>query len=72
MKNYIEPYLFRKVLELNGSISAEHGMGFLKADYLKMVHGNSSVKLMKEIKTIMDPNWILNPYKVIPINSNVN
>ncbi|KAF5277754.1 hypothetical protein FQR65_LT03734 [Abscondita terminalis] len=66
LKNHIESFLYKRVKELNGSISAEHGMGFLKAPYLDVVNHKSAVSLMKNLKKLMDPNGILNPYKVFP------
>ncbi|CAG9833545.1 unnamed protein product [Diabrotica balteata] len=66
LKNLAEPYIFEQVLALNGSISAEHGLGFMKAKYLNMVKSGNNVNLMKDLKTILDPHMILNPYKVIP------
>ncbi|KAK9869548.1 hypothetical protein WA026_003302 [Henosepilachna vigintioctopunctata] len=65
MINYIEPYLYKRVKELKGSISAEHGIGFLKKQYLPMVQSNVNVALMRDMKKLLDPNCILNPYKVI-------
>jgi len=54
------------VAKLNGSISAEHGIGFLKTKYLKYSKEPEALLLMKQIKTLIDPNGILNPYKVLP------
>lgn len=51
---------------MNGSISAEHGLGFLKAKYLELAKPNSNVDLMYKLKKLMDPKGILNPYKVFP------
>ncbi|KAK5646930.1 hypothetical protein RI129_005394 [Pyrocoelia pectoralis] len=65
MKQHIETFLFKKIKELNGSISAEHGVGFLKAPHLSSIKNESSFKLMKSLKALMDPNAILNPYKVL-------
>ncbi|XP_018325035.1 D-2-hydroxyglutarate dehydrogenase, mitochondrial-like [Agrilus planipennis] len=66
IQNMIEPFVFEKVREINGSISSEHGMGFLKAKYLDISNHQSATKLMRVLKNVMDPNGILNPYKVIP------
>lgn len=66
IKNYIEPYIFKRVMELKGSISAEHGMGFSKGKYLNDAKSGEYVLLMKCLKTMLDPNGILNPYKVFP------
>ncbi|ENN81556.1 hypothetical protein D910_09146 [Dendroctonus ponderosae] len=62
----LETFLMKRVLELKGSMSAEHGLGFLKRKYLPMVNSPGSYQLMKELKRILDPNHILNPYKVFP------
>lgn len=62
----IETTIYEEVAELNGSISAEHGVGFYKPKYLHYSKDQSAVQIMRELKQLMDPNGILNPYKVIP------
>lgn len=52
--------------KFKGSISAEHGIGFLKTKYLKYSKSDLEVDLMKNIKNVIDPNKILNPYKIFP------
>jgi D-lactate dehydrogenase (cytochrome) len=49
-----------KVIELNGTISAEHGIGKLKRDYLLKMYGEEAIKEMAELKLVFDPNKILN------------
>lgn len=61
----IETFVFNRTRELNGSISAEHGIGFLKGEFLKQVKSENSLKLMRDLKQLLDPNGILNPYKVL-------
>lgn len=61
----LEPFIFEYVSKLRGSVSAEHGIGFVKTKYLHMSRTSSEIKLMHELKKIMDPNGILNPYKVL-------
>jgi len=53
------------VLDLDGSISAEHGIGRMKRDLLPHAKGDLAVELMRKIKTSFDPNGILNPGKLI-------
>lgn len=65
IKSKINDFVFKKILELKGSISAEHGIGLLKAEYMDKIKPQSSIKLMKSVKKLMDPNGILNPYKVL-------
>lgn len=62
----LEPFIFEEVSKLNGSISAEHGIGFKKPQYIHYSKDQSALSLMKELKQLMDPNGILNPYKVLP------
>lgn len=65
MQKQLDHFIFNKVKEINGSISAEHGIGFLKAKYLRDIKGNTAYNLMRKLKLTMDRNLILNPYKVI-------
>ncbi|MGK2922625.1 MAG: FAD-binding oxidoreductase [Methyloceanibacter sp.] len=53
------------VLDLNGSISAEHGIGRMKRDLLPHAKGEVAVELMRKIKESFDPNGILNPGKLL-------
>jgi FAD/FMN-containing dehydrogenase len=53
------------VLGLNGSISAEHGIGVMKREELAQVKGDVAMDLMRKIKAAFDPKGILNPGKVL-------
>jgi len=53
------------VLDLGGSISAEHGIGRMKRDLLPHAKGALAVELMRKIKASFDPNGILNPGKLL-------
>jgi len=53
------------VLDLGGSISAEHGIGRMKRDLLPHAKGALAVELMRKIKASFDPNGILNPQKLL-------
>jgi FAD/FMN-containing dehydrogenase len=53
------------VLDLGGSISAEHGIGRLKRDLLPHAKDPLELELMRKIKTVFDPNSILNPGKLL-------
>lgn len=64
--NAIEPYVFEWTAKYNGSISAEHGLGFKKAKYIHYSKSASSVALMRQLKGMLDPKGIMNPYKVLP------
>jgi FAD/FMN-containing dehydrogenase len=53
------------VLDLGGSISAEHGIGVMKRAELAQVKGAVAMDLMRKIKAALDPKGILNPGKVL-------
>lgn len=57
--------LYKKAEELQGFVSGEHGIGYVKRSYLKEQLGETQIRLMKDIKTAFDVNNILNPEKVI-------
>lgn len=61
----IEPFIYEYTAGLGGSISAEHGIGFQKRDYLKSFKQKEALDLMRALKNVMDPKGILNPYKVL-------
>jgi FAD/FMN-containing dehydrogenase len=64
--NIIEPYVYEWIAKERGSISAEHGIGLAKTKYLSFSKSLLSIQIMKNIKNLLDPNGILNPYKVLP------
>jgi FAD/FMN-containing dehydrogenase len=51
--------------EYSGAITAEHGVGVLKRDFLDQSRSDSEIALMKTLKQAMDPKGILNPNRVI-------
>jgi glycolate oxidase len=56
--------IFIKAIELGGTITGEHGVGVMKAPYLKLKLGHEGITAMKAVKNALDPNNILNPGKV--------
>ena len=56
--------LFRKVLEMKGTLSGEHGIGITKAPYLGMEISKPALDLMVRVKKAFDPKGILNPGKI--------
>lgn len=54
------------VLELGGSVSAEHGVGVAKRDWLVRQRGAAAVDAMRAIKAALDPDGILNPGALLP------
>ncbi len=59
--------LIKKGLELNGTITGEHGVGLHKKKYLLEEHADN-IPVMKSIKRTMDPNNIMNPGKIFDLN----
>ena len=59
--------LIDKTLELEGTITGEHGVGLHKKSYLLKEHPDN-VPVMKTIKRSLDPNNIMNPGKIFDIN----
>lgn len=57
--------IFEIVSEVSGSISAEHGVGLLKRDFLGYSRSPDEQALMRGLKTLFDPNQILNPGKLL-------
>ena len=55
---------FALSVKLGGSISGEHGIGYVKAAYLDMAIDTPTLSVMKAIKKVFDPNGILNPGKM--------
>ena len=55
---------FRAAVELGGTISGEHGIGYVKAPYLGMALGAETIEAMRRIKRALDPKGILNPGKM--------
>ena len=59
--------IFDAIKTLGGSVSAEHGVGTLKAPYLGYSKSDSEIDAMRAIKAIFDPDGILNPGKVFSV-----
>lgn len=57
--------IFSYVHSVKGTISGEHGIGYVQRPYMDIVFSEVQLNLMSSIKKIFDPNGILNPGKVI-------
>jgi glycolate oxidase len=56
--------LFQLTVNLGGTLSGEHGIGFVQKQYLEIALNEVQIKLMKKIKDVFDPKGILNPGKI--------
>lgn len=57
---------YEPLAALNGSFSAEHGIGLEKREYLARYGCPTKLALMQSIKTALDPMGIMNPGKILP------
>lgn len=58
--------IFQAALDLNGTMSGEHGVGLAKQPYIEMELTPVQIRTMQSIKLALDPNNILNPGKIFP------
>jgi len=56
--------IFELTVSLGGTISGEHGIGFVQKEYMDIPFKENQLNLMREIKKVFDPNGILNPLKI--------
>lgn len=56
--------IFRKTVELGGTLSGEHGIGLVQKPFMDIAFSPIEIRLMKGIKAVFDPKGILNPGKI--------
>ena len=57
------------VSEFGGSVSAEHGIGRAKSHHLSMSRSAAEISAMRAIKSALDPEGIMNPGVLLPLES---
>ncbi|EGW31528.1 mitochondrial D-lactate dehydrogenase [Spathaspora passalidarum NRRL Y-27907] len=65
VESLLEPFVYEWIQSRKGSISAEHGLGFQKKNYIGYSKSPVEINMIKEIKNHYDPNGIMNPYKYV-------
>ena len=60
----VSRWVFEIVQRYGGSVSAEHGVGLLKKDYLHYSRSAAEIAIMREVKKAFDPHGIMNPGKI--------
>ena len=65
----VNKWVFEIVQKYNGSISAEHGVGMTKRDYLTYSRSTAEIAVMKSIKAVFDPNGVMNPGKIFALEN---
>ena len=63
--HHISPRIFEVVAQHDGSISAEHGVGLLKRDFLGYSRSPDEIAAMRALKAVFDPNGVMNPGKLL-------
>ncbi|AQU84180.1 MULTISPECIES: FAD-binding oxidoreductase [unclassified Halomonas] len=67
-RRQVEQLVYSPLKAFGGSISAEHGIGLEKKDYLSVSRTSEEIALMKRLKIALDPKCLLNPGKVIALD----
>ncbi len=60
--------IFELTVSLKGTLSGEHGIGYVQKNYMDIAFNQMQLQLMKGIKNVFDANGILNPGKILPDN----
>ena len=63
----VNKWVFDIVEKYQGSISAEHGVGIVKKDYLQYTRSPEEIAIMKGIKLVFDPKGVMNPGKIFDL-----
>jgi glycolate oxidase len=58
--------IFELTVSLKGTLSGEHGIGYVQKNYMDIAFSKVQMDLMRSIKNVFDPNHILNPGKIFP------
>jgi len=64
----VEKHIYESLVPYRGAISAEHGIGLGKKEYLSISRTEAEIELMRTLKRSLDPRNILNPGKVISMD----
>ena len=67
----IATQFFEETIKMGGTITAEHGDGLARSEFVKLQYGAINYQIFKEIKKLFDPNSILNPGKIITQKSSI-
>jgi len=62
---------FDEIFKLDGTITAEHGDGLARSEFIKKQYGEKNYQIFKEIKKLFDSNNVLNPGKIISKKSSI-
>ena len=60
--------ILKLCVEVGGCLTGEHGVGIEKRDLMRVQFSDKDLALQMSIKTVFDPQWLLNPAKVFPLD----
>ena len=63
-RHAVEELVYGPLAAIRGSVSAEHGIGFEKRAWLHLSRSAGEIEAMRRLKSVFDPNAILNPGRV--------
>jgi glycolate oxidase len=58
--------ILKRCVEVGGSVTGEHGIGLEKRDFLPFMFTDEELAVMRKIKSVFDPDEVLNPGKIFP------
>ena len=70
IKNIARQY-FEEIINLGGTITAEHGDGLARSEFIKKQYGVKNYQIFREVKRFFDPKNVLNPGKIITKKSTI-
>ena len=62
--NKVISELYKTAKSLDGNMSGEHGIGYARANYFEDFYGKEYTDLLRKVKKLFDPNYIINPGKI--------
>ena len=59
--------LYKTAKAVDGNISGEHGVGYARESYFDDFYGKDYTDLLRSVKKLLDPNVVINPDKIFPL-----
>ncbi|RVU71612.1 MULTISPECIES: FAD-binding oxidoreductase [Lactobacillus] len=64
--DYVITELYKTAKSLDGNMSGEHGIGYARKDWFESYYGKDYTDILRKIKRVFDPNYVINPDKIFP------